>query len=275
MPDVTCVDFLQWALPRLSLTWPGFRRVHRQVCKRIARRLKDLRLQDCSAYRAYLESHREEWELLDSLCRISISRWYRDRLVFDRLAAEVLPALAAGAKGRGERELRVWSAGCASGEEAYSISILWALAVAPRFPGLSLRLEATDVDATLLARAAAGRYRRGSLREVPPAWLEVAFTREGDGFAVRPEFRVRVAFREQDLRRAMPAGPFDLILCRNVAFTYFDLSLQRRTLERMLETLRPEGAFVIGLKERLPEGATGLAPWVPELGIYRKGAADR
>jgi chemotaxis protein methyltransferase CheR len=266
----SCANFLEWALPRLALAWPGFRQVHRQVCKRIARRLAALRLPDCAAYRTYLESHPDEWRTLDSFCRIPVSRLWRDRAVFGRLADEVLPALAVAAEAREDRELRCWSAGCASGEEPYSVSILWTLELAARFPRVALSVLASDVDPELLARAACARYRRSSLREVPPQWIERAFTRDGEYFVVRPEFREGVVFYEEDVRQRLPPGPFDLILCRYLVFTYFDDGLQRRTLERLLGTLRPGGGLVIGLKERLPQGATGLQAWVPGLRIYRK-----
>lgn len=275
MPESSCVAFLQWALPRLGLAWPGFRRVHHQVCKRIGRRLQALRLPNPPAYRAYLDAHPDEWHLLDSFCRISVSRLVRDRAVFTELARVVVPALAAAAVRRGERGLRCWSAGCASGEEPYSLSMLWKLELASRFPTVTFAVLATDVDAQLLERARAAQYGRSSLREVPPAWLAAAFERRGSLYSLRPGFRVGVEFLVQDIRREVPPGPFDLILCRNVAFTYFDAPSQRRTLERMLPLLRPESALVIGLREHLPEGPGGLEPWVGALGIYRKSTAPQ
>ncbi len=194
MTESSCVEFLQWALPRLALAWPGFRRVRRQVCRRIGRRAQDLKLPDLFAYRAYLEAHREEWALLDSFCRIPISRLLRDRIVFDRLGTQVLPELAAAATARGERTLRFWSAGCASGEEPYSLKILWTLELASRFPNLSLAVIATDIDEGLLERARAARYRASSLRELPGAWVEKAFARSDGLFELRPEFRAGVEF---------------------------------------------------------------------------------
>lgn len=266
----TCGEFLQWALPRLGLSTAGFRRVRRQVCHRLADRLKALRLPHCGAYRAYLEAHPSEWALLDTFCRIPISRFLRERAVFDRLSMDIIPTLALGAVERGAGALGCWSAGCASGEEPYSLAILWALTMAQRFPALSLRVVATDVDEGLLERARAGTYRRSSLREVPEAWLRAGFDRLGQLYTVKPSFRLPVGFQLQDIREALPAGPFDLILCRYLAFTYFDQALQRRTLERMLTVLRPGGALVIGLKERLPDGVDGIEPWVPGLRIYRR-----
>ena len=221
-------------------------------------------------YRQYLETHPAEWTVLDTFCRIPISRLARERLVFERLASEVLPTLAGAATARGADNLLCWSAGCASGEEPYSLAILWMLVLAPRYPELSLRVTATDIDEQLLERARAAVYRRSSLREVPDEWIAAAFTRSGDLYTVRPEFRAAVHFQLEDVRQVLPPGLFDLVLCRYVAFTYFDEALQRRTLERLLTALRPGGALVIGLKERLPGGVDGIEPWVPELRIFRR-----
>ena len=85
MKDADCTDFLQWALPRLRMRWGGFRRVRGQVCKRLARRIVDLGLKDLSEYRALLETHADECTRLDGLCRISISRFYRDQGVWRTL----------------------------------------------------------------------------------------------------------------------------------------------------------------------------------------------
>jgi chemotaxis protein methyltransferase CheR len=270
MSESSCIEFLQWALPRLSLAWPGFRKVRRQVCRRVGKRVQELTLPDLPAYRVHLEAHPEEWRVLDSFCWIPISRLLRDRIVFDRLTTEVLPQLAAAAMDRAARELRFWSAGCASGEEPYSLNVLWKLELASRFPDLSLAIVATDIDERLLERARAARYRASSLRELPRAWVEKAFTRSDGLFGLRPEFRAGVEFFCEDIREGTPRGPFDLILCRNLAFTYFDVFLQQRTLERILGQLRSGGALVIGLRERLPEGATGVADWDSRLKIYRK-----
>jgi chemotaxis protein methyltransferase CheR len=270
MNDATCVAFLTWALPRLGLAWPGFRRVRRQVCRRLGLRLQALRLADAAAYRAYLERHPEEWAVLDSLCTISVSRFYREANVFEHLGRTVLPAVAEAAVGRRDRTLSAWSAGCASGEEPYSLVILWRLALAARFPDLSLRVLSTDLDPHLLARAAAARYRGGSLRELPPAWRDEAFAREGPLFALRPEFRKGVSFLRHDLRQEPPRGPFDLVLCRYVAFTYFDDASRRRTLARLLGEIRAGGALVVGRRERLPEPVADLVPWGPAPGVYRK-----
>jgi chemotaxis protein methyltransferase CheR len=272
MQDAECVALLRWALPRLGLRWPGFRRVHRQVCKRINRRIKELGLADVAAYREHLERGPEEWPRLDTLCRITISRFYRDRAVFDHLGEVVLPALAGAAVAREEPTLRCWSAGCGSGEEAYSLALLWALRVGPTFPGLSLAVVATDADQHLLARAARACYPRGALRELPREWVERAFVREDGNDCLCPAFRQGVLFLRQDIRSLQPEGPFDLVLCRNLAFTYFDAPLQRRALLDIAARMRPGAVLVIGKDERLPD-TDGFEPTLAGLGVYRKGGA--
>jgi chemotaxis protein methyltransferase CheR len=109
MTDTECVQLLQWCLPRLGLQWRGFRRVRRIVRRRIERRLTELDLPDAAAYRRYLESNSEEWRVLDRVCRIPVSRFYRDRAVFEYLECVVLPELTASIVAKGETELRSWS----------------------------------------------------------------------------------------------------------------------------------------------------------------------
>jgi hypothetical protein len=90
MNDRQCVEFLQWALPRLGMRWQGFRKVRRPVCKRVRRRAEELELSDLTAYRTYLQQHPEEWAPLEGLTRITISRFNRDRGVFAFVEQEVL-----------------------------------------------------------------------------------------------------------------------------------------------------------------------------------------
>jgi chemotaxis protein methyltransferase CheR len=270
MKDEQCVSFLQWALPQLSLRWPGFRKVRGQVCKRVDRRMRELGLDRADDYRAWLEAHADEWLRLDAMCRITISRFYRDRAVFDTLAAEVLPALAAAATARGGRSLRAWSAGCGGGEEPYTLALLWRLRLESRFAGLRLEIVATDADPGQLQRARAGRYAAGTLRELPEDWRDRAFTRVDASYCLRPAYRRGIRFIEQDIRAAQPEGPFDLVLCRNLVFTYFDESRQRELLGRIAAVTEGGGALVLGAHEHLPGAAGGFAAWFASRGIYRR-----
>jgi chemotaxis protein methyltransferase CheR len=252
-----CVAFLQWSLPQRGLRWAGFRKVRTQVCKRLKRRMAALGIDDFAGYRARLDADPPEWRHFDDCCHITISRFYRDRGVFDALRRRVLPDIAARAEAEG-RDARIWSAGCASGEEPYTLRILWDLELAGPHPGVPLSITATDLDRTMLARAQHGCFAKTSLRELPAQIVAQAFDAVGAQHCVKPEHR-GIAFLEQDLRSQAPADRFDLILCRYLAFTYFAPALQQDVLARILERLLPRGYLAIGTHETLPATAR-LAP---------------
>jgi chemotaxis protein methyltransferase CheR len=251
MTDADCVGFLQWALPKLGLRWEGFRKVRRQVCRRVSRRIAELELNDADAYRAFLEGNVREWDVLAHLCRITISRFWRDRAVFEKLRDEVLPALGP--------TVSAWSAGCASGEEPYSLVLAAAEA------GIAIRVLATDVDAALLERAERACYPQSSLRDLPANVRERAFDRG----CLRAEHREPVLLRRHDVRDDPPCGPFDLVLCRNLVFTYFTDELQLEIGRRLARSLRRDGAVVVGAHESLPEALDEFAPWSAQHGVYR------
>jgi chemotaxis protein methyltransferase CheR len=248
-----CVELLQSVLPKLGLRWAAISRNRRQVCRRLKARIRSLGLPDPRAYAEYAERHPDEWAALEAMCSITISRFYRDRAVFDPLARDVLATLACELPIGSP--LRVWSAGCASGEEPYSIALIWELEVAARYPGRELQILATDRDPRLLERAAIGCYRRSSLRELPASWVERAFTNDGDCWCLDQTLRRCVTFQCQDLRQTLPDGPFDLILCRNLAFSYFEVAEQRALLARLIDRLGANRFLVLGLDEVLPDEA--------------------
>lgn len=234
-----------------------------QACKRIGKRLRELGLADLAGYQEFLERTPDEWQRLDAFCRITISRFYRDSVVFDGLADVVLPTLAQAARSRGQRALRCWSAGCASGEEPYTLALLWQGRLQARFPELELHIRASDADPYLLDRACAARYPSSTRRDLPADLRSLGF--EGD--CLRPEVKCAVELVCEDLREAAIRDRFDLILCRNLAFTYFDEPLQRHLLARFTEALQPGGALVIGARENLPAGHA-LNAWIP--GVLRR-----
>jgi chemotaxis protein methyltransferase CheR len=243
-------------MPRLTLRAEGYTRVGHQVCKRIARRVTELQLGNLSEYQAYLQTHEAEWEVLDACCHVTISRFFRDASVFEQLARRWLPMLAEQALARAETRLCVWCAGSGAGEEPYSISMLWTSCLAARFPSLKLEIIATDADAHQLARARAGIYRASSLREVEPSLRATSFTQCGDAeYHVNAEFKLPIVFCQQDLRVAAPEGPFALVLCRNLAFSYFDEEQQLRVANLIERRLVPGGVLVVGLNECVPSTA--------------------
>jgi chemotaxis protein methyltransferase CheR len=274
MTDDECVDFLRWSLPRLGLQWAGYRKVRRQVCRRVRRRIADLGLRDVAAYRTFLERHPEEWARLDRLTHITISRFYRDREIFDGLVSDVLPALAADAVAHGRPLLWLWSAGAAGGEEPYTIALAWNLELAERFTALRLSVLATDVDDAMLERARTACYSPGSLKDLPARWRREGFQRRDGELCVREAHRRLVTVHRHDIRSPPPGGDFDLILCRSVAFTYFDPGARAQVAASLMAALRPGGALVLGAHEVLPPGTHGLQPWPGRRCTYRRAPRE-
>jgi chemotaxis protein methyltransferase CheR len=231
-----------------------------------------LGLLDLADYRTYLEAEPDEWALLDSVAWISISRFYRDRRVFEQIERQVLPQLAAS---RGHGEIRCWSAGCAAGEEPYTVALIWHHSFSSQFPLLRLRIVATDIDPVALRRAERACYRPSSVRELPPPWRAGAFVEVAGELCLKDDYRHLVTFIRQDIRTQAPEGPFDLILCRNLVFTYFDETMQRKVLKVLSDRLTPDGVLIIGNLESLPDGRSGLFQPSGQRGIYRKDAQGR
>lgn len=257
--DNECVAFLQWALPRTGRRWEGYRKVRRRVCRRINRRVAELGLGSLAEYRAHLEGgDPREWSVLDSLSDVVISRFYRDRAVFDFLRDDVLPELA-------ERPpLRVWSAGCANGEEPYTLAILG------ERTGTAMEILATDIDPTVLQRAERARYPRSAVRDVPASWREFAFSHLGDELELLPPFREPVRFAQHDIRTPAPAGPFDLVLCRYQAFTYFDEAGQRAAVRSFAGVMRAGAVLVLGSREQVPDDERNFEVWSRKLCVFRR-----
>jgi chemotaxis protein methyltransferase CheR len=243
--------FLTRVADRLQLQPASFERLHGRIRKKVVRRLHGLGLQDFEGYLGWLADHPEEWDVLDELCRVVVSRCCRDAECWRELQDEVVPALAGAALQSGRQELDVWSVGCASGEEAWTCRLMWDLGVAVDFPSLQMTVLATDVDPVLIARAERACYPASSLRELPQLW-RAAFAVDGEEHCLRDEFRHGIEFAVQDVRAEMPEGPFDLVLCRNVVFTYFDIRLQRRLSAAMHARLRPNGRIIVGRGESDP-----------------------
>lgn len=194
MRDEELVSFLQWALPIPRLRWRGFLNVRRQVGKRLNRRLAELGLPTLDDYRERLRADPTEWAVLDSFFRVTISRLYRDRRVFDILRFRVLPELARAAHSPG-RTIRCWCAGCACGEEVYTVELIWELDARRNAPEASLELIGADADLEVLYRAERGCYPSSSLESLPKDWRMLAFSRDDGEYCIRREFRGAIAFR--------------------------------------------------------------------------------
>lgn len=229
------------------------------VRARLARRLRALGIGSFAAYADLVEgtgeaAAREREEMLSAITT-NVTRFFREPHHFDTLRHRVLPGLAARARA-GER-VRLWSAGCSTGEEPYSLA-LTVLDALPEAASLDVRILATDLDRSVLAAGAAGVYPGRATQSIPPPLRTRYFRRPSGreaGYAVGPELRALVTFRQLNLARSWPLrGRFDAILCRNVVI-YFDEATERRVWSGLAERLLPGGWLFIGHSERIDTGA--------------------
>ena len=275
MSDHELIGFLQWCLPKLQLRWPGFRKVRRTIRKRLTRRIRELGLAGLADYRNTLAADPAEWSFLDKICRIPISRFYRDRSIYNMLTNQVLPDCAARARTRSDCKISILSAGCASGEEPYSVSLVWHLRVAEKFPDCTIDILAVDVDDLMISRAHAACYSSSALKDLPHDLVELGFEQKHGVHCLKDRFRKCVHFLNCDLRRSVPDGPFDLVLCRNTAFTYFDKTTQALVSSKLAAALRIGGYLVTGAHEVLPAMDNDLVRAQPGSPVFRKTHSDR
>jgi len=185
---------------------------------------------------------------------------------------ELLPQLAARLIREGRTVLRVWSAGCASGEEPYTFRLLWDHEVAPYYPQLMLHLLATDMYQEGLDRARVACYGYSSVKNLPESWRRNAFVQINEIYCLREPYKRGVEFFRHDVRLPLQAAPFQVILCRNLAFTYFDADLKQEVLDRLYRCLCPDGLLVLGVHEILTDARERFVTISEKLGIYRKKA---
>ena len=221
-------------------------------------------------YALKLEGDSEEYAKLISSLLIKVTEFFRDPKVFDHLRDRVLPALIDEARTNG-RPLRLWSAGCSTGEEAYSLAIMLAEAIGDAASPIDVRIFATDIDSAAIGFARRGHYPAAALENVPQAVRERYFTKTDGGFEVAKVLRSLMVFGEHDLGARAPFPRIDLVLCRNVLI-YFNPAMQKVALETFGLSLREGGRLVLGPSETV---AAMPAPFLADharLRIYRRTA---
>jgi len=226
------------------------------ILRRISRRITVLRLASLRDYVTYLETHPAEVGELVNALLINVTKFFRDEGAWDYLRTDVLPDLIARARNNGT-QLRLWSAGCATGEEAYSLAILLVELLGAELPQWSIKIFVTDVDHQAVAFARLGIYPRNLLEPLPSSYQERYFARADGGYRISKTLRQMVIFGEQDLSRSAPFPRIDLVLCRNVLI-YFTPELQQYVINQFAFSLSPHGGYLfLGKAETVRQNQQG------------------
>jgi two-component system CheB/CheR fusion protein len=221
-------------------------------------------------YHDYLQVHPDEFTALFNTILINVTDFFRDEQAWTYLGDTVLPALLAAT---GDDPIRVWSAGCATGQEAYSLAMALAEAMGADEFRQRVKIYATDVDEDALAVARQAAYTERQLRGLPEGYLERYFEPGNGGFAFRKDLRRNVIFGRNDLVQDAPISRIDLLTCRNTLM-YFNAETQAHIVTRLEFALKPEGVLFLGKAEMLLSHSGAFEPLDLKRRFFRKAAPD-
>jgi two-component system CheB/CheR fusion protein len=225
--------------------------------RRIGKRMQTLHIERYGDYLDYLEVHPEEFVQLFNTILINVTSFFRDTAAWEYLQAEVLPGLIAGKPPH--EPIRVWSAGCASGEEAYTLAMVFAEALGLEGFRQRVKIYATDVDEEALMHARQASYSARDLQPVSPELRGQYFEEVGNRFVFRPDLRRAVIFGRHDLVQDAPISRLDLLVCRNTLM-YFNAETQSRILARFHFALSNTGVIFLGKAEMMLTRANLFTP---------------
>ena len=223
--------------------------------RRIGQRLAATSSKDFGDYLCCLQRNAPELDRLLDVLTINVSRFFRDTLTFELIADRILPAMVRDKIQARDHSLRVWSAGCARGEEPYSLAIIIHELLRKEEVAMNLHLFATDIDGGALVDAGGALYPLSSVENIKHRLLTKYFTPEGISFRLMPEIKERVTFSLYDMldkKHGVPPesvfGNFDLVLCRNLLI-YFNTEYQETIFEKLYHSLANHGYLILGEAE--------------------------
>jgi two-component system, chemotaxis family, CheB/CheR fusion protein len=237
---------LQYLRESRGFDFSGYKR--NTLVRRVDRRMTQVGVKGDAAYLDYLQAHTEEFSTLFNTILINVTGYFRDAAAWEYLRDEILPRIIE-AKASYE-PIRVWSAGVASGEEAYSVAMLLCEALGTTGYRERAKIYATDVDEDALMHARQGRAEEKDLEEVPQVLREKYFEPEGDHYLLRGELRRSIIFGRHDLVQDAPISRIDLLICRNTLM-YFEPEAQAKMLARLHYALSEKGYLFLGKAEML------------------------
>lgn len=244
------------------------------IQRRIERRMSVHQISQIDDYVRYLQHNSEETQALFRDLLIGVTNFFRDPEAFEVFEKQVVPMLFAG-KSAANDTVRIWVAGCSTGEEAYSIAILLQEHMATLQQSYTVQLFATDIDSRAITFARAGLYPAGIAADISPQRLARFFTAEpdGGGYRIHKSIRDMLVFSEQDLTRDPPFSRLDLITCRNLLI-YLGADLQKRLMPLFHYALNPHGLLFLGTSEGVGDALTLFASLDRKAKIYQRKATD-
>jgi len=249
----------QQLLNAFDLSWEGYRKVRKGVKKRIGRHMQQQGYRELSDYLSGLDRNPRAREECERLLTVSISRFFRDRHLWDILEGRILPALVENQP----HELFAWSAGCACGEEVYSLKIVWDRLHLNHAPLPKLKITATDLNPAYIQKAETGIYTPGSLKGLP-ADLKSDYFEPIPGqrrLAIKKFLKNHIDWKVRHLLNDPPERPFQIIFLRNNLLTYYQAHLKRKAFEKILHALTAPGVLIIGSHEALPYLPPDMQPF--------------
>ena len=235
--------------------------------RRIKKRMYEVRVQSYGEYVRYLQANLDEFASLFNTILINVTEFFRDRPAWDFVIAEIVPRLLK--ERRPLDPVRVWSAGCASGEEAYTIAMILCEAMGVDAFKSRVKIYATDVDDEALQRGRHAIYSESAIEGVPPELVERYFERLDGQYAFRKDLRRAVIFGRHDLLQDAPISRLDLLICRNTLM-YFNAQVQTKILSRFHFALKDEGYLFLGKAEMLVSHAKLFTPVDPKWRVFTR-----
>jgi two-component system CheB/CheR fusion protein len=256
-PDPSFEELLGFVRDSRGFDYAGYRRP--TLMRRFQKRMEAVHAESWGDYRTYLETHPEEFSDLFNTILINVTGFFRDRETWDVVASDVIPRLLESRDD--DSTIRVWSAGCASGEEPYSVAMLLAEALGEGAFRRRVKIYATDIDEESLTEAREAVYPAKAVQAVPPRLRERYFVdaNHGGGLAFRTDLRRCVIFGRNDLHHDPPISRVDLLLSRNTLM-YFAADVQARILANFYFALNRGGFLVVGKAEALQSGRRFFVP---------------
>ncbi|MEV0261105.1 CheR family methyltransferase [Streptomyces sp. NPDC050617] len=239
--------------------------------RRVHKRMNDVGIRSYTDYQDLLETSAEEFGALFNTILINVTSVFRDPEAWTFLQREVVPELLTDTPP--DQEIRVWSAGCSSGEEAYSLAVMFAESLGLEECLRRVKIYATDVDEEALRDARSGLYTAKSLEPLAPELREKYFEQNGAQFSFRPDLRRRVIFGRHDITRDAPISRLDLLICRNTLM-YFNVEAQTQIVDRFHFALREGGFLFLGKAEMLLNDADRFEVVSMRQRIFKRRAGD-